>query len=99
MSPMENGIRVTSGVELTDRDAPSSFAQLDMVVPMARGVVEFGSAVAEPWRGARPTLPDRLPMIGAAPPHPAPWIGLANHESCFLHESAHGAQNAARICT
>ena len=27
MSPMEQGIRVTSGVELTDRDAPSSFAQ------------------------------------------------------------------------
>src|SRR6202012_5367523 len=45
MSPMENGIRVTSGVELTDRDAPSSLAQLDMVVPMARSVVEFGAAV------------------------------------------------------
>ena len=29
MTPMEQGIRVTSGVELTARDAPSSFAQLD----------------------------------------------------------------------
>ena len=37
MTPMEQGIRVTSGVELTGRDAPSSFAQLDQVVPMARG--------------------------------------------------------------
>src|SRR5215475_11566614 len=41
MTPMERGIRVTSGVELTDRDAPSSFAQLDTVVKAARSVVEF----------------------------------------------------------
>ena len=58
MTPMEQGIRVTSGVELTDRDAPSSFAQLDQVVPLARGVAEFGDAVGDVWRGARPTLPD-----------------------------------------
>ena len=69
MTPMEQGIRVTSGVELTDRDAPSSFAQIDAVVPLARGVVEFGDAVGETWRGSRPTLPDSLPMIGPAPRH------------------------------
>src|SRR6202047_2225951 len=74
MTPMDQGLRVTTGVELTARDAPSSFAQLDMVVPMARGVVEFGSAVAEPWRGARPTLPDSLPMIGSAPRHQGLWL-------------------------
>jgi D-amino-acid dehydrogenase len=50
MTPMEQGIRVTSGVELTGRDAPSSFAQLDQVVPLARGVAEFGDAVGDPWR-------------------------------------------------
>src|SRR5207302_6447451 len=50
MTPMEQGIRVTSGVELTARDAPSSFVQLDAVVKVARGVVEFGEAVGEPWR-------------------------------------------------
>ena len=54
MTPMEQGIRVTSGVELTDRDAPSSFAQIDTVEP-AREVVEFGDAVGEPGaaRGRR----------------------------------------------
>src|ERR1700761_3688145 len=39
MTPMEQGIRVTSGVELTDREAPSNFAQIDAVEPLARGVV------------------------------------------------------------
>src|ERR1700742_3891555 len=97
MSPMENGIRVTSGVELTDRDAPSSFAQLDMVVPMARSVVEFGSAVAEPWRGARPTLPDSLPMIGPAPRHKGLWLAFGNQHIGFTTRPAAGGASAAMI--
>src|SRR5579872_374650 len=97
MTPMENGIRVTSGVELTDRDAPSSYAQLDMVVPLARGVVEFGSAVAEPWRGARPTLPDSLPMIGKAPRHQGLWLAFGNQDIGFTTGPATGAAIAAMI--
>ena len=97
MSPMEQGIRVTSGVELTDRDAPSSFAQLDMVVPMARGVVEFGAAVGEPWRGARPTLPDSLPMIGPAPRHKGLWLAFGNQHIGFTTGPATGAAIAAMI--
>ena len=97
MSPMEQGIRVTSGVELTARDAPSSFAQLDMVVPMARGVVEFGAAVGEPWRGARPTLPDSLPMIGPAPRHKGLWLAFGNQHIGFTTGPATGAAIAAMI--
>jgi D-amino-acid dehydrogenase len=97
MTPMENGIRVTSGVELTDRDAPSSFAQLDMVVPMARSVVEFGSAVGEPWRGARPTLPDSLPVIGKAPRHQGLWLAFGNQHIGFTTGPATGSAIAAMI--
>jgi D-amino-acid dehydrogenase len=97
MTPMEQGIRVTSGVELTARDAPSSFAQLDQVVPMARGVIEFGEAVGEPWRGARPTLPDSLPMIGPAPRHPGLWLAFGNQHIGFTTGPATGAAIAAMI--
>ena len=97
MTPMENGIRVTSGVELTDRDASSSFAQLDMVVPMARSVVEFGSAVGEPWRGARPTLPDSLPVIGKAPRHQGLWLAFGNQHIGFTTGPATGSAIAAMI--
>src|ERR1700744_4132781 len=83
MTSMENGIRVTSGVELTARDAPSSYEQLDAVTPMARGVVEFGEPVGEPWRGARPTLPDSLPMIGPAPRHTGLWLAFGNQHIGF----------------
>jgi D-amino-acid dehydrogenase len=97
MTPMEQGIRVTSGVELTDRDAPSSFAQLDQVVPLAHGVVEFGDAVGEPWRGARPTLPDSLPMIGPAPGHSGLWLAFGNQHIGFTTGPATGAAIAAMI--
>jgi D-amino-acid dehydrogenase len=97
MTPMEQGIRVTSGVELTARDAPSSFAQLDQVVPLARGVVEFGEAVGEPWRGARPTLPDSLPMIGPAPRHSGLWLAFGNQHIGFTTGPATGAAIAAMI--
>jgi glycine/D-amino acid oxidase-like deaminating enzyme len=97
MTSMEQGIRVTTGVELTARDAPSSFAQLDQVVPVARGVVEFGEAVGEPWRGARPTLPDSLPMIGPAPRHSGLWLAFGNQHIGFTTGPATGAAIAAMI--
>src|ERR1700736_2095685 len=97
MTPMEQGIRITSGVELTARDAPSSFAQLDAVVPVARSVVEFGDAVGEPWRGARPTLPDSLPMIGPAPRHSGLWLAFGNQDIGFTTGPATGAAIAAMI--
>jgi D-amino-acid dehydrogenase len=97
MAPMENGIRITTGVELTDRDAPSCFAQLEAVVPLAHGVVEFGGAVGEPWRGSRPTLPDSLPMIGPAPRHGGLWLAFGNQHIGFTTGPATGAAVAAMI--
>jgi D-amino-acid dehydrogenase len=97
MTPMEQGIRVTSGVELTGRDAPSSFVQLDQVVPLAREVAEFGDAVGDSWRGARPTLPDSLPMIGPAPRHAGLWLAFGNQHIGFTTGPATGAAIAAMI--
>jgi D-amino-acid dehydrogenase len=97
MTPMEQGIRVTSGVELTARDAPSNLAQLDAVVPLARGVAEFGEPVGDIWRGARPTLPDSLPMIGAAPRHRGLWLAFGNQHIGFTTGPGTGDAIAAMI--
>jgi D-amino-acid dehydrogenase len=97
MTPMEQGLRVTSGVELTDRDAPSNYAQLEAVVPLARSVVEFGEPVGEIWRGARPTLPDSLPMIGPAPRHTGLWCAFGNQHIGFTTGPATGEAIAAMI--
>ena len=97
MTPMEQGIRVTSGVELTARDAPSNYAQLEEVVPLARSVVEFGEPVGDVWRGARPTLPDSLPMIGPAPRHQGLWLAFGNQHIGFTTGPATGVAIAAMI--
>ena len=97
ITPVENGTRLTTGVELAHRDAPSSFAQLDLAIPKARAVLAFGDPVAEPWRGARPTMPDSLPMIGAAPNHAGLWCAFGHQHIGFSTGPGTGAAIAAMI--
>jgi D-amino-acid dehydrogenase len=97
MTPMEQGIRITTGVELASRDAPSSFSQLHAVISVARGIVAFGEAVGEPWRGARPTLPDSLPMIGPAPRHSGLWLAFGHQHIGFTTGPATGVAIAAMV--
>jgi D-amino-acid dehydrogenase len=67
------------------------------VVPAARSIVEFGEAVGEPWRGARPTLPDSLPMIGPAPRHCGLWLCFGHQHIGFTTGPATGVAIAAMI--
>ena len=70
IAPMQTGVRITTGVEMNDIDAPPNYQQLDLAIKDARYHQGFGAAVdAEPWLGRRPTCPDSLPMIGKAPRH------------------------------
>lgn len=82
LSPMERGIRLTTGIELAGRDGPSDSRQLDGAERVARRIMPLGRRLdAEAWRGARPCLPDMLPIIGKAPRHPGLWfaVGHAHH--------------------
>ena len=82
VTPMRRGIRLTTGIEIAGRDEPSDSWQLDRAERIARQIVPLGRRLdAEPWRGARPCLPDMLPIIGAAPRHRGLWFafGHAHH--------------------
>ena len=80
VAPMLQGLRVTSGVELTDRDAPSNFEQISKSASLASEALQLGSQVeSKPWMGRRPTLVDSLPMIGAAPRHKGLWFNFGHH--------------------
>ena len=70
MASMQGGVRITTGVEMTDRDAPPNYAQLDGAIADAQSNHAFGAPVDDaPWMGRRPTMTDSLPVIGAAPRH------------------------------
>lgn len=92
MSPQQLGVRVTSGVELTHRDAPPNYAQIEAAAALARDAAGLGEAVEEtPWMGRRPTLVDSLPMIGKAPNHDGLWFNFG-HQHTGLCMSAGSAR-------
>ena len=76
---MNRGIRLTTGVEFARRDAPPRPIQIERALPRARSLFPLGEAVdAQPWMGARPCLPDMLPVIGKAPRHPGLWFDFGH---------------------
>lgn len=68
MSPMQAGLRLSTGIELTDHNAVANESQIQRAEQAAREALSFGKALEKtPWLGARPTFPDSLPVIGKAP--------------------------------
>ncbi len=79
LAPMNRGIRLTTGVEFARRDAPPTPVQLKRALPRAHALFPLGEAVdAKPWIGARPCLPDMLPVIGKAPRHAGLWFNFGH---------------------
>jgi D-amino-acid dehydrogenase len=79
LAPMNRGIRLTTGVEFARRDAPPTPVQLKQVLPRAHKLFPLAAAIdAKPWMGARPCLPDMLPVIGKAPRHPGLWFDFGH---------------------
>jgi D-amino-acid dehydrogenase len=78
-TPMEQGIRLTTGAEFAARDAPPTPVQLDRVLPHARTLFPLGEpAEREPWLGRRPNMPDSLPVIGRARGPDGLWLAFGH---------------------
>ena len=90
LAPMNRGIRLTTGVEFARRDAPPTPIQLRQALPRAHALFPLGDALdAKPWMGARPCLPDMLPVIGEAPRHPGLWFDFGHqHHGLTLGPAA-----------
>jgi D-amino-acid dehydrogenase len=79
LAPMNRGIRLTTGVEFARRDAPPTPVQIERALPRAHALFPLGEAIdAKPWMGARPCLPDMLPVIGKAPRHAGLWFDFGH---------------------
>jgi len=79
LAPMNRGIRLTTGVEFARRDAPPTPIQIAQALPRAHALFPLGEPVdAKPWMGARPCLPDMVPVIGQAPRHPGLWFDFGH---------------------
>ena len=79
LAPMEQGIRLTTGAEFADRDAPPTPVQFDRLMPQAEGLFPLGEKVeAEPWMGSRPCFADSRPVIGRAPGQSGLWLAYGH---------------------
>jgi D-amino-acid dehydrogenase len=79
LAPMNRGIRITTGVEFARRDAPPTPIQVLRALPRAHALFPLGDPIdAKPWMGARPCLPDMLPVIGKAPRHAGLWFDFGH---------------------
>ncbi len=63
LTPMRQGIRLTTGAEFADRDAPPTPVQFGRLMPAASGLFPLGEKVeATPWMGNRPCFADLRPV-------------------------------------
>jgi D-amino-acid dehydrogenase len=71
VSPFEGGIRLAGTVEIGGLDAPMN--EQRALIMLRRAKTLLPALAAEDysiWMGHRPSFPDSLPVIGAAPGHP-----------------------------
>jgi D-amino-acid dehydrogenase len=79
LAPMTQGIRITTGVEFADRDAPPSPVQLDRLMPAAQELFPLGEPAEDRiWMGSRPSFADSRPVIGPAPGQPGLWLAFGH---------------------
>ncbi len=84
LAPMAAGIRLTTGAEFAQRDAPPTPVQLERAELAAREIFPLGTPVdGQIWLGRRPCLPDMLPIVGPAPRHRGLWLDFGHHHLGF----------------
>lgn len=84
LTPTDNGIRLTTGVELAPRDAAPSPGVIRLAKRRADELFPLGRALQdEPWMGSRPCLPDSLPIVGASPRTPGLWLNFGHAHDGF----------------
>lgn len=84
LTTASHGIRLTTGLEFAELDAPRTPVQLVRAEPAAREIFPIGERIdAEPWMGARPACGDMLPIIGRAPRHDRLWFAFGHGHQGF----------------
>jgi D-amino-acid dehydrogenase len=79
ITPMEQGMRLTTGVEFAARDAAPTPVQIDRLMPALRGLFPIGErADDKTWLGSRPSFPDSRPVIGRAPGQKGLWLAIGH---------------------
>ena len=84
MSPMQKGLRVTTGVEWGSENTEPTPVQLKQIQPYVAQAIDISTELdPEPWLGRRPCTPDSLPVIGAGHKHRNLWLAFGHGHMGF----------------
>lgn len=97
-APMTGGLRLATGAALVTRESGPDTRQLERGKAGISDLIEIGARVDEPqWSGARPCLPDMLPLVGAAPRHAGLWMNFGHGHQGFTLGPTTGALLAQMV--
>ena len=84
MSPMQKGLRVTTGVEWGSENTAPTPVQVKQVKPFVQEAIDIQTELdPEPWLGRRPCTPDSLPVISAGHRHENLWAAFGHGHMGF----------------
>lgn len=84
MSPMQKGLRVTTGVEWGSENTAPTPVQVKQVKPFVQEAIDINTELdPEPWLGRRPCTPDSLPVISAGHKHTNLWAAFGHGHMGF----------------
>ncbi|MGD8810157.1 MAG: FAD-binding oxidoreductase [Gammaproteobacteria bacterium] len=79
LSPKEGGLRMTSIVELASVDAPPDFRRIRRLTGEAARVLPgLKAEELSIWQGARPSLPDNVPVLARSPRHDSVYFAFGH---------------------
>ena len=78
LGPMNAGVRLTTGGEVTTLSAPPNEIQLRKAEALARKLLPLENQVSGVWYGHRPLIADMKPIIGESPIHAGLWMCLGH---------------------
>ncbi|WP_105189187.1 NAD(P)/FAD-dependent oxidoreductase [Pseudoalteromonas sp. T1lg48] len=90
VTPMQQGLRLAGTVEFAGLHTPADYRRAKNLLKHGKELVPCINEEYKQqdcWQGARPSLPDSLPVIGPAPKHPNVYFALG-HQHLGLTQAA-----------
>ncbi|WP_448211335.1 NAD(P)/FAD-dependent oxidoreductase [Colwellia sp. MEBiC06753] len=82
ITPMVNSLRLAGTVEYAALNAPANYQRAQVLFSHGQALIKqqlTKHEVDSVWMGARPSLPDSLPVICQAPKHSAIYLAFGHH--------------------
>ena len=98
-TPMEMGLRFAGTVELASVDVEPDYQRADTILGKAKRMFpDLQTSEVSRWMGRRPSLPDGVPVIGAAPRQENVYLAFGHAHTGMIGSPQTGRLIAGMVC-